>query len=68
MGLNKQQLADVIAEEIGRQWGIDITDNLGDGESIIYLGDDKLPAINVMELAETILERVQGVPVTPSAS
>jgi len=45
-----------IAAAIGEQIGADMLDNLGDGESLVFMG--KLPALNIVQLAETMQEEV----------
>jgi hypothetical protein len=50
-----EALATLIAGEIVRQLGNDVVDNLGDGESLLLCGMS--PAINVVEIAEALVER-----------
>jgi hypothetical protein len=48
--MTKEQLSEIIAGYISNHNEID---NLGDGESIVLVGN--FPVINVLELAETLL-------------
>ena len=42
----------MIAAAIGEQIGSDELDNLGDGESLVFMG--KCPTLNIVQLAEAI--------------
>ena len=52
IGTNCILLACVIAAAIGEQIGSDELDNLGDGESLVFMG--KCPTLNIVQLAEAI--------------
>ena len=51
--IDRAALAQLIAEEIAAQGNVTV--NLGDNESIVLM--DNCPTINLVQLAEKILER-----------
>lgn len=48
--MTKEELVELIATHLAKNNEVD---NLGDGESICFLGE--LPTVNIVELAEAIL-------------